>query len=107
MGNWRAHLILRTRHFRRHFLEKRGVRAFRCDCILTGAAVALLLIAPLPALAQETAPIAVDATGSAKADSTPASPADENRITLGKLDAADRVIAECMRTLLAENPNRS
>jgi murein L,D-transpeptidase YcbB/YkuD len=108
MGNWRAHLILRTRHFRRHFLEKRGVSTFRCDCILAGAAVALLLIAPLPALAEEAAPIAAGVTDSAKANSTPAAPADETRITevLGKVDAADRAIAECMRNLLAENPNR-
>ncbi len=68
----------------------------RCDHILASAAVALLLAAPLCALAQETglgAPASV-------ADETPAPD------TLASLDPADRVIAERIRDLLATKPNR-
>ena len=68
----------------------------RCHHILASAAVALLLAAPLCALAQETGL------------SAPASVADETPApdTLASLDPADRVIAERIRDLLATKPNR-
>src|SRR5271165_1309573 len=56
------------------FWEKRGMRGLRCDHILASAAVALLLAAPLCALAQETAPAEAGITGSSKAGDAPAVP---------------------------------
>ena len=78
------------------FWEKRGMSGVRCHHILASAAVALLLAAPLCALAQETGL------------SAPASVADETPApdTLASLDPADRVIAERIRDLLAAKPDR-
>ena len=100
---------------------ERGMWDLGRDRILASAAVALLLTAPVCALAQEQA---VMPTGdqvrnlSATAGVTPAAPSlrasvtDEARAPkpaadpLAALDPADRAIAERIRDLLAAKPNR-
>jgi L,D-transpeptidase YcbB len=94
------------------------MRGPRCDHILASAAVALLLAAPLCALAQETAPTQAGITDGSKVGDPPAvspevartSPAaaDETPApdALSSLDPADRMIAERIRDLLAKKPDR-
>ncbi len=104
----------------------------RCDHLLASAAIALLLTAPLCALAQETAPAAAEAPAispddltasvAASAGITPtaavppvapnlrASVTDEVPVPAPASDPlinpADRAIAERVRDLLAAKPNR-
>ncbi len=84
----------------------------RCDHILAGAAVTLLLVAPVGALAQERAPSEAPTVSAAAAVAPPpslrASVTDEAPPPdpLASLDPADRVVAERIRDLLAVKPNR-
>ena len=80
-----------------NFGEKRGVSGLRCDHMLAGAVLALLLGAPLCARAQEAQQTAVAIVSSQ--ESTAADP-------LASLDPADRVVAERIRELLAAKPSR-
>ena len=94
----------------------------RFDHLLASAVVALLLAAPVCALAQETAPtpaeVLAGSSGKAPAatagvvqtaPNTPASMAEQVPVPvpLASLDPADRAIAERIRDLLAMKPNRS
>jgi L,D-transpeptidase YcbB len=111
------------------------MRGLRCDHILASATVALVLAAPLYALAQEPAPTKAGVTAASKAGDAPAVSPDEARTSsatasvagvaptalsapasvpdetpapdaLTSLDPADRVIAERIRDLLATKPDR-
>jgi murein L,D-transpeptidase YcbB/YkuD len=89
------------------------MRALHCTHLLAGASVALLLTAPLCALAQETAP-AVSSQAPSSYAAVPAAPKAPASVPaqapavdpLASLDPADRAVAERIRVLLATKPNR-
>src|SRR5262245_55823285 len=94
----------------------------RCDRMLAGAALALLLAAPFGVSAQEVAKSPAVASPASEASPRPAIPAGEPPMAsiapaavteetgapdpLASLDPADRVVAEKIRDLLAATPDK-
>src|ERR1700675_4781440 len=104
------------------------MNGLRCDRILAGTALALVLAAPFDVFAQEKGKLAAVPTGAPPAGQastdtsaaptapgetpavTPASPEGATEQTpapdrLASLDPADRVVAEKIRDLLAATPD--
>jgi L,D-transpeptidase YcbB len=81
------------------------MRGLRCDRILLGTALALVLASPLGAAAQEGKVAAVPIEAPASQPPQARSPAP-NDTALDSLDPADRAIAEKIRELLAGDSDR-
>src|SRR3954447_4214269 len=105
------------------------MNGLRCDRILAGTALALILAVPLEVFAQEKGKFAAVPTGAPPAGqastdtsaaptapgepqaATPANPAGATEQSaapdpLAALDPADRVVAEKIRDLLAASPDK-
>src|SRR4051812_34187950 len=102
------------------------MNGLRCDRILAGTALALILAAPFDVFAQEKGKLAAVPTGappagqaSTETSAAPTAPGEPQAATpvtpteqspapdpLAALDPADRVVAEKIRDLLAATPDR-